>query len=128
MMSQHRIRANAIPSGLAAGGGLLPCRAVQRVVAKKLIAAPRQAVWDLYADHVSWSRWAGLGKVSLERIGDPAPNGVGCVRVISRAGFKVREEVDVALSEQWDEDPLLHHAAAADALDDSALVFVADGG
>ena len=50
-------------------------------------------VWDLYTDHVSWTRWAGLGTVSLARTGDPPPNGVGCVRAISRGGFKVLEEV-----------------------------------
>jgi uncharacterized protein YndB with AHSA1/START domain len=53
------------------------------------INAPVQAVWERYTDHVSWSQWAGLGKVQLEREGSPPPNGVGCVRVFSNAGLKV---------------------------------------
>lgn len=54
-----------------------------------VINAPVQAVWDRYTDHVSWSEWAGLGNVRLEREGTPPPNGVGCVRVFSNAGLKV---------------------------------------
>lgn len=38
--------------------------------------------------------WAGLGTVTLAREGTPPPNGVGCVRCISNAGFlRVYEEV-----------------------------------
>jgi len=66
---------------------------VQHVEIKRRIAAPRQAVWDRYTDHVSWSEWAGLGKVRLDREGVPRPNGVGCVRVITANGVSVHEEV-----------------------------------
>jgi uncharacterized protein YndB with AHSA1/START domain len=66
---------------------------VQRVEAQQLIAAPVQVVWDRYTDHVSWTDWAGLGRVRLTREGVPAPNGVGCVREISSLGVKVYEEV-----------------------------------
>jgi len=52
-----------------------------------------EVVFDRYTDHVSWTRWAGLGRVHLAREGVPAPNGVGCVRVISTAGVGVHEEV-----------------------------------
>ena len=50
-------------------------------------------VWSRYTDHVSWTEWAGLGKVTLDRQGEPPPNGVGCVRAISSSGVKVLEEV-----------------------------------
>jgi uncharacterized protein YndB with AHSA1/START domain len=62
---------------------------MQHVEVTEIIDAPAQAVWDRYTDHVSWSDWAGLGKVRLEREGTPSPNGVGCVRVFSNAGLKV---------------------------------------
>ena len=66
---------------------------MQKVEVQRVIEAPVQAVWDRYTDHVSWTEWAGLGKVRLEREGVPPPNGVGCVREISNAGFKLYEEV-----------------------------------
>lgn len=61
-------------------------------VIRRVDAAPERT-FDLYTDHVSWTRWAGLGTVTLAREGTPPPNGVGCVRVISNAGFRVHEEV-----------------------------------
>jgi uncharacterized protein YndB with AHSA1/START domain len=66
---------------------------VKKVEVRQRIEAPVQKVWDRYTDHVSWTDWAGMGKVRLEREGTPAPNGVGCVRVISSAGVSVHEEV-----------------------------------
>lgn len=66
---------------------------MQHVEVTRVFDAPRQAVWDQYTDHVSWTEWAGLGTVRLDRQGRPSPNGVGCVRVISNAGVKVYEEV-----------------------------------
>jgi hypothetical protein len=66
---------------------------MEHVEVRQVIEAPVQAVWDRYTDHVSWTEWAGMGKVRLDREGIPAPNGVGCVRVISNSGVKVFEEV-----------------------------------
>lgn len=66
---------------------------MQHVEVQQVIEAPLQAVWDRYTDHVSWTDWAGMGKVRLDREGVPAPNGIGCVRVISNGGVKVFEEV-----------------------------------
>jgi len=66
---------------------------VQRVEVQQRIAAPIETVWDRYTDHASWTDWAGLGRVRLEREGVPPPNGVGCVREISSAGVAVYEEV-----------------------------------
>ena len=61
---------------------------------QKVIEAPVQAVWDRYTDHRSWTEWAGVGTVRLDRPGVPPPNGVGSVRAISSAGVKVLEEVE----------------------------------
>jgi len=66
---------------------------VQHVEVKRVIAAPPEAVWNLYTDYCSWTDWAGLGVVTLEREGTPHRNGVGCVRVVSSAGIRVFEEV-----------------------------------
>ena len=66
---------------------------MQHVEVERVIDAPIQAVWDRYTDHVSWTKWAGLGKVKLAKEGVPPPNGVGCVRVIGSAGVVVHEEV-----------------------------------
>jgi len=66
---------------------------MQHVEVVEEFAAPPEVVFDRYTDHVSWSRWAGLGKVTLAREGVPAPNGVGCVRVFNTAGLGLHEEV-----------------------------------
>jgi uncharacterized protein YndB with AHSA1/START domain len=66
---------------------------MQRVEVREVIPAPPQVVWDRYTDHVSWTQWAGIGKVRLVREGEPPPNGVGCVRAISSGGVEVQEEV-----------------------------------
>lgn len=66
---------------------------MQEVVVEKLIEAPRRRVWDVYTDHVSWQDWSSIGTVRLDKEGVPAPNGVGCVRVISRGGVSAFEEI-----------------------------------
>lgn len=66
---------------------------MQHIEVERTIAAPIEKVWERYTDHVGWSRWAGLGKVVLEREGVPAPNGVGCVRVIGSGMTAAYEEV-----------------------------------
>jgi hypothetical protein len=66
---------------------------MRHVEVQQFVEAPVQAVWDRYTDHVSWTEWAGMGRVRLERQGTPPPNGVGAVRAISSAGVTVYEEV-----------------------------------
>lgn len=66
---------------------------MQEVEVRRVIPAPLEAVWDRYTDHRSWTDWARIGTVTLDREGSPAPNGAGCVRIISRAGVRVFEEV-----------------------------------
>src|SRR5512143_1105493 len=66
---------------------------MRHVEVQQVIEAPVQAVWDRYTDHRSWTEWAGVGTVRLDRPGVPPPNGVGSVRAISSAGVKVLEEV-----------------------------------
>lgn len=57
------------------------------------IAAPPQTVFDVLTDHQRYATITPLFKSQLEREGEPAPNGVGAVRVLSALGPPLREEV-----------------------------------
>jgi uncharacterized protein YndB with AHSA1/START domain len=59
----------------------------------RTIAAPIETVFDVLTDHRSYARITPLRSSTLEREGDPAPNGVGAVRVLKVAGPPIREEV-----------------------------------
>jgi uncharacterized protein YndB with AHSA1/START domain len=66
---------------------------MQHVEVSQYVDAPPEAVWARYTDHRSWTEWARIGTVTLDRQGTPPPNGVGCVRVISAGGTRSFEEV-----------------------------------
>jgi uncharacterized protein YndB with AHSA1/START domain len=57
------------------------------------IAAPPETVFDVLTDHERYAAITPMRKSVLERQGDPAPNGVGAVRVLSSVGPPLREEV-----------------------------------
>ncbi len=57
------------------------------------VAAPPQTVFDVLTDHRRYAAMTPLRKSVLEREGEPAPNGVGAIRVLSAAGPPLREEV-----------------------------------
>ncbi len=57
--------------------------------------APRESVWALVADGARWKDWAGVIKSSLEREGEPPPDGVGAIRRLGPPPFRSREEVVV---------------------------------
>ncbi len=57
------------------------------------VAAPPQTVFDVLTDHERYSDFTPMRKVVLEREGDPAPNGVGAIRVLHSVGPAIREEV-----------------------------------
>lgn len=57
------------------------------------IAAPPQVVFDVLTDHRGYPGITRLRKVELEREGEPAPNGVGAIRVLRAVGPPLREEV-----------------------------------
>jgi uncharacterized protein YndB with AHSA1/START domain len=57
------------------------------------VAAPPEIVFDVLTDHRRYTEITPLRKASLEREGDPAPNGVGAIRVLTVAGPPMREEV-----------------------------------
>lgn len=62
-----------------------------RVRARAL--APLQTTWSVLADQAGMAAWAPARKVMLERPGDPPPNGMGAIRVLSRPPLKVREQI-----------------------------------
>lgn len=57
------------------------------------VAAPPEVVFDVLTDHRRYAEMTALRKAELEREGDPAPNGVGAIRVLTLAGPPMREEV-----------------------------------
>jgi uncharacterized protein YndB with AHSA1/START domain len=60
---------------------------------RALIDAPIDVVFDVLTDHRRYKDFAPLRSSKLEREGDPAPNGVGAIRVLGLAGPPIREEV-----------------------------------
>lgn len=59
------------------------------------VAAPPETVFDVLTDHRRYAEMTPLRKSVLEREGDPAPNGVGAIRVLSAVGPPLREETIV---------------------------------
>ena len=57
------------------------------------VPASPEAAWAAYTDHAGWRDWAGFQEVVLRQRGDPAPNGLGAIRVLRRAGLAIEEEV-----------------------------------
>jgi uncharacterized protein YndB with AHSA1/START domain len=57
------------------------------------VAAPPEIVFDVLTDHRGYPRITPLRKAVLEREGEPAPNGVGAIRVLSAVGPPLREQV-----------------------------------
>lgn len=59
----------------------------------RTVSAPPETVWEVVADLRGMSDYTRFRKVELEREGEPAPNGVGAIRVLHLVGPPVREEV-----------------------------------
>lgn len=59
------------------------------------IAAPPETVFDVLTDHRRYAEITPMRRSELEREGEPAPNGVGAIRVLRSAGPPLREEVVV---------------------------------
>jgi uncharacterized protein YndB with AHSA1/START domain len=59
------------------------------------VKAPPEVVFDVLTDHRRYAEITRLRKSELEREGEPAPNGVGAIRVLSAVGPPIREEVVV---------------------------------
>lgn len=60
----------------------------------RTVAAKPETVFDVFTDHRGYAKLVGMIKSSeLEQEGEPAPNGVGAIRVIRLPGATVREQV-----------------------------------
>ena len=59
----------------------------------RTIAAPPETVFEVATDHRAMPGFTRFRAVELEREGDPAPNGLGAIRVLHLIGPPVREEV-----------------------------------
>jgi hypothetical protein len=46
------------------------------------VAAPPAVVWEVLTDHRRYANISRLRSSELEREGDPAPDGVGAIRVL----------------------------------------------
>ncbi len=55
--------------------------------------APIDTVFAVLTDHRGYARITPLRSSTLEREGDPAPNGIGAIRVLAMVGPPIREEV-----------------------------------
>ena len=53
------------------------------------VAAPPETVFDVLTDHRRYPEITPLRKAALEREGEPAPNGVGAIRVPPASGASV---------------------------------------
>jgi len=56
-------------------------------------SAPRWQVWALLSNGAGWKEWAGVLRSSLEREGQPPPDGVGAIRRLGIPPLGSREEV-----------------------------------
>ncbi|MGN6255104.1 MAG: SRPBCC family protein [Solirubrobacterales bacterium] len=57
------------------------------------VDAPPETVFEVLTDHRRYPEITSLRKAELEREGEPAPNGLGAIRVLTLAGPPMREEV-----------------------------------
>ena len=57
------------------------------------VAAPPELVFEVLTAHRRYAELTPLRRAELEREGNPAPNGVGAIRVLSAVGPPLREEV-----------------------------------
>jgi uncharacterized protein YndB with AHSA1/START domain len=60
---------------------------------KREVAAPPETVFAVLTEHHLYAAITPMRKSVLEREGEPAPNGVGAIRVLSSVGPPLREEV-----------------------------------
>jgi hypothetical protein len=57
------------------------------------VAAPADTIFDVLTDHRRYADITPVRRSELEREGEPAPNGVGAIRVFRAVGPPLREEV-----------------------------------
>ncbi|HET6998105.1 MAG TPA: SRPBCC family protein [Solirubrobacterales bacterium] len=60
---------------------------------ERQVAASPETVFEVLTDHRRYCEITPMRKSTLEREGEPTPNGVGAIRVLTAIGPPLREEV-----------------------------------
>lgn len=60
---------------------------------ERTVAAPPQTVFEVLTDHRAYADFTPMRRAELEVEGEPPPNGVGAIRVLTALGPPLREEV-----------------------------------
>jgi uncharacterized protein YndB with AHSA1/START domain len=60
---------------------------------ERQVAAPPETVFAVLTEHHLYAQITPMRRSVLEREGEPAPNGVGAIRVLTSVGPPLREEV-----------------------------------
>jgi uncharacterized membrane protein len=66
---------------------------MQEVKVQADVPAPLERVWARYADLTGWESWSGIEEVVVRQPGEPAPSGLGTIRVLRSHGIAIEEEV-----------------------------------
>jgi hypothetical protein len=59
----------------------------------KTAAAPIEVVFDVLTDHAGYAKILPVRSATIEREGEPPPNGVGAIRILRAVGPPIREQV-----------------------------------
>jgi uncharacterized protein YndB with AHSA1/START domain len=79
---------------MEAGVGLpIPFAPVASFTYERHVSAPIETVFAVLTEHHLYAEITPMRKSILEREGEPPPNGVGAIRVLTSAGPPLREEV-----------------------------------
>jgi uncharacterized protein YndB with AHSA1/START domain len=91
------------------------------------IAAPRDRVWGIVADHEGMPAWFPVCEVIRRDPGSPDPNGVGAVRVVRALGLAIEERVTAFEPEERLEYALTQGAPVRDHRGEVVLACDGDG-
>jgi uncharacterized protein YndB with AHSA1/START domain len=91
------------------------------------IDAPPETVFDVLADHRGMPKISAIRRVDIEKEGDPAPGGLGTIRVLHLAGPPVREEIVAYEPPTHFAYKILKGAPVRDHLGDVTLEKIAGG-
>lgn len=68
---------------------------MRSLTVERTIAAPRERVFEVIADHGRYARFRDIRKAELLKEGDPAPNGAGAVRRVFVGPLRFDERITV---------------------------------
>jgi len=89
------------------------------------IAAPREKIWALLANHEGMKKWAPVREVIRRCAGAPDPDGVGAIRTVRASGMAVDERITAFKPGERLEYTLVEGAPIRD--DAAEIVLTPDG-